>query len=449
MSQTSNTNHNAGSNTSIAVTLGTTPTAGDLLVVVLGFASGTAQKITVLDGNNNRFTVMPNSPSLNSTAVTSLYMAYLVVPSSPSPSATITASLSFASSYISIIVDEFVPSGGVPVFDFDAFSQNVASSGGASTSPSVSPSAGELLYAGMMPDTASTVTAPAPGGTLGGWTGSSRDSGQTICSEYIASSSAGSVSVSFTNSNTTGPYTSGVMVFKLASTAFWMRTEDLCATYPAATPATMTIPLVTPQTGDTIVFGLIFDGNPGTLTVQDPTSGTNYTVSPSSPSTPLYSYIAFVAKAPSGIGQTATATWSNSGIKMGAEVVVFYSSGGTPTFDTDAASVSKTADGSGNVTDPSITPRGAGELLCGLVNPSTSIGAPAIYKLLGGWVGAGIDSGTGMAMEYILSCAAGATNAAYTDTAANDQIGAVIVAFYLSAADDTYNVTMRIRLSGD
>lgn len=191
------------SQTSIAVTLGGTPTTGNLIVLTIAVAefSSAADTITALkDCNNVSLSYTPNSPNPATvwTNAGQMWMAYYIVPASPCT--TFTATVSMTSTSVSAIwADEFHLSSGTPTLHLDANAQSTTSPSSiiVTAPPSITVSAGELLYAICAVDnglgTSPTVNSP--------WTlGASLPAGganEFQAGAYILSSSAGATVMSF------------------------------------------------------------------------------------------------------------------------------------------------------------------------------------------------------------------------------------------------------------
>lgn len=191
------------SQTSIAVTLSGTPVTGNLLVLAVAVAEFSAAQDTITslkDCNNVNLTYTPSSPNPATvwTNVGQMWLAYYIVPASPCT--TFTATVNMSSTSVSAIWgDEFHLSSGTPTLHLDASAQSTTSPSSiiVTAPPSITVSAGELLYAICAVDsglgTSPTVNSP--------WTlGASLPPGganEFQAGAYILSSSAGATVMSF------------------------------------------------------------------------------------------------------------------------------------------------------------------------------------------------------------------------------------------------------------
>lgn len=164
----------------------------------------------------------------------------------------------------------------------------------------------------------------------------------------------------------------------------------------------------TPNQGNVVWVAVIsFDGTatPPTVTVKDGNSNV-YSATPNSPSLANSEAITagapwlFKLVAPSNASATITATYSGTTTFCAIAAAEFNVTGGTASFDVDAA-------GSGasgtNVNTPTINPTGAGELLfflAGVAHTITSVNSP--------WTIAG-SVFSGNAIGYILNGSSGGT----------------------------------------
>lgn len=202
-----------GTTTSLTITLGAAPKAGNL--VCIGLTSGVGiSVITVVDGNGNAYIQTPNSPStaFGSSGQTALF--YLL--SAPSnASATITVTWVTTAS-VHVWADEFSVSGGVPIFDKDVvgFGAPPAAPIANVNTPVISPTySGSLLYA--VASVSQTVTAPAANATLGVWTGSGGAITAGDMAEYDLNAN-GPTAVNF-NTNAITNWASMAMSFYIAA----------------------------------------------------------------------------------------------------------------------------------------------------------------------------------------------------------------------------------------
>ena len=201
-----------GSATSLTITLGSTPTAGNLICVGLNLAGKTTlpTTISIKDSNSNAYQLTPDTAT-NGTALAAV--AYLLV--APS-NATKTINVSWTNGAYGVGWAEEFHSGDSAVYDKDA----VKSSGTATTGtpytinlPSITPAySGELLYSVANPH--NNITAPASGATLGGWTGAAGgiDSNYDSTAEYILSAS-GATAVDYTDNTSGDSYAAAAMAF--------------------------------------------------------------------------------------------------------------------------------------------------------------------------------------------------------------------------------------------
>jgi hypothetical protein len=201
-----------GSATSITVTLGSNPAAGDLVIV--GFTSVGATSMSVKDSNNNAYTLSHSSPFTGGSTL-SVGIAYLLsAPANATKAITVTYAPGNGSS---AWAEEFSYTGGSAAYDTDSAAQAVIT-GTSFTNVSITPSgSGELLYAVGNPGDA--LTAPSAGATLGSWTGAaggiSPDTGADA--EYLLSSSSGSTSIDFTDATSGDTCVGIVAAFSLGS----------------------------------------------------------------------------------------------------------------------------------------------------------------------------------------------------------------------------------------
>lgn len=176
------------------------PALGDLVVVCV--YSGTSSAITVSlvqDGNSNTFSKTPNSPStfLSSAGQVSCY--YLIAPANASK--TINVTQTGGPNQMGFIMEDFTVAGGTAQFDKDATAEPGAS-GTPCNTPTITPThAGSLLYAFCCPT--GSVTAPAAGASLGGWTGAGQGLQDSDGGEYQLNAT-GLTSPDFTLSSSTG-----------------------------------------------------------------------------------------------------------------------------------------------------------------------------------------------------------------------------------------------------
>lgn len=199
---------NSATANTVSATLSTTPVPGNLVLVGLsGPASGfpvPVASMLVQDGNGASYTVTPSSGNyaINSSGnADQVWIFYFIVPTSPAASKTITATWGGPSVIMQIYVDEFGVSGGYPIFDTDVFGGINGTNGTTINLPSLTASAGELMYA--ICATNATVTAPAAGATLGVWTGSGGTNIGLGMAEYVLSASGSATPVNFTQNTST------------------------------------------------------------------------------------------------------------------------------------------------------------------------------------------------------------------------------------------------------
>ena len=168
-----------GANT-LTITLPVAPTAGNLVVVGME-GGGSLAGLAVKDLNNNVYTLTPKSPWTGSLGFNAI--AYLL--SAPANAAAgITATWTTGSGNTFANADEF--SGpGLWQFDNDT-NANGTSSGTTISTPTISPTQFDLLYA-MGQFSPSHPTAPTNGSTVGVWVGS--HSGIFVLAEYCLGAS--------------------------------------------------------------------------------------------------------------------------------------------------------------------------------------------------------------------------------------------------------------------
>lgn len=179
----------------ITITLTTNPVQGSVVCVGICFGSVSQPTITVKDSNNNNYVQTPNSPS---GTVGFVFMFYLIAPVNATKTLTVTTSSNAATA---AWAEEFTVTNGNAIFDVDKIGTGT---GTTFNLPSLTTAGqAELLFATANPNT-SAITAPAAGGTSGGWTGAAGgiDAVQTGGdSEYIVSSAANPQAINFTAAN--------------------------------------------------------------------------------------------------------------------------------------------------------------------------------------------------------------------------------------------------------
>lgn len=200
----------AGSKTTLNVVLGSPPTVGN--VVCTGLITNVAiSSVTCVDSAGKTYTVTPGSPANNGGS--EVWLAYLLnAPTGATATITWTwTTLANPAAFAS----EFGVSGGYAFFDKEAEAATNAS-GTSIVLPSITPSSQyELLYSAVNPHNG--ISAPAAGGTLGGWTGSGQDGTTGSAAEYMLSASASPTAVAYTDAMSNDPYSCSAMAFKIAT----------------------------------------------------------------------------------------------------------------------------------------------------------------------------------------------------------------------------------------
>ena len=196
------------SGTTVSVTLGSPPTAGNAVLCRVSIYDNTLTISSIQDGNSNTYTVTPNSPSNGNPSAVQVFLARRFYAGGDSPSATITATSSAAITFTSAIAcDEFHRSAGSWTFDTDAAGNGA--SGTTINTPSITPAVtGELLYGGV--DSSASISSvnspwtggggfPAVGNARFGWA-------------YILAGSSGATAVNMTQ--VSGQWNSMAMAVK-------------------------------------------------------------------------------------------------------------------------------------------------------------------------------------------------------------------------------------------
>lgn len=219
--------------TTLALTLGSNPTAGN--IVCVGFCPGAAvTAFTCKDSNNNSYTVTPNSPSTNISGAGQVWLAYLL-----SAPANATKSLTLAwttTAGVAAWADEFHVSGGTAAFDKD-IAAGTSTAGTTINTPSISPTgAGELLFAAA--SAGGSISAPASGATLGVWTGSGGAITTGDMAEYDLSAGS-ATAVQFTQSS--GGWSAMAMAFSFTASGFTPDEDFWQSTTPAPTDPDITV----------------------------------------------------------------------------------------------------------------------------------------------------------------------------------------------------------------
>jgi hypothetical protein len=190
----------ATSTTTLTVTLGGAPGLHDLVVGSVELPiTGDVLTGACTDSNSNAYTTSVNSPSTFQTGAGKSYMVYLA--SAPSnATAVINCPITRDNSNTSVAwFDQFT--GGTFAFDKDA-KNNSSVAGTTINTPTITPTnAGELCYSGAA--AGGTISAPAPGATLGVWTGAAGAITSGDMSEYILSHAASNFAVQYTQSSGT------------------------------------------------------------------------------------------------------------------------------------------------------------------------------------------------------------------------------------------------------
>jgi hypothetical protein len=124
-----------------------------------------------------------------------------------------------------------------------------------------------------------------------------------------------------------------------------------------------------------------------------------------------------------------TATINSPGTTVNVWADEFVVSGGTASFDKDAAASSSTA--GTTINTPSITPTNSGSLLYSCAAAGGTISAPSAGGTLGSWTGAAGAITNGDMSEYDLS-ASSATAVDYTQSSGT--WSAMAMAFFITAS---------------
>jgi len=167
--------------TSFTIVLSNTPIVGNLVCVGIVFINATntsPASISILDGNNNRYVITPNSPAAGTfpnagSGGTSpeygwLYLCYFLVTDLPSSQIIVTWANSM---YAQGWAEEFSVSAGVISFDKDVAGTVQTASGTVANIPSITPLAANSLLYSVGCDDYNGFVAPTAGGTLGAWIG--------------------------------------------------------------------------------------------------------------------------------------------------------------------------------------------------------------------------------------------------------------------------------------
>jgi len=183
------------------LTLGTTPTTGNLVTLVLAMTAGSATVtgLTVKDSANNSYAISTSSPMQTNDATQTLAMFYLL--SAPA-NATATLTISWANGGTGLTIfwfeEEFELSSVTASFDTDAAAANVAASTLVVT-PSITPAqVGELLLACCWLS-GSTCNGPVAGSNSTIWKGGQTAPISGFMDEYVTTPAARSaIPVNFT-----------------------------------------------------------------------------------------------------------------------------------------------------------------------------------------------------------------------------------------------------------
>lgn len=194
--------NNAARSSGTNFTLAATPTPGNLVTVFVLFTSNTATVCTLVDSNNNSYTVSPHSPNTTSDGanVPQIWCFYLLnAPANATSTLTVAwTGTDFVNQYW--FADEFTVSGGSILFDNDA----TGFQGAVTTisSPTFTCTASNELVVAVG-DCNGTLTAPTSGSTLGIWTGAGGGIVSNIIMAEYALSLSGANAVQFSINSST------------------------------------------------------------------------------------------------------------------------------------------------------------------------------------------------------------------------------------------------------
>lgn len=196
--------------------------------------------------------------------------------------------------------------------------------------------------------------------------------------------------------------------------------------------ATLTGPIAA---GDLICIAVNWNdgGAANTITSVVDSSGNHYTASPHSPITSSGFFGSILSLyylvAPAGAGKTITVTISPSATDFAINVDRFSVSGGTATFDKDAAGTAVTG---ATLNTPTITPTNTGSLVYYSADVENGVSAPLAGATLGIWTGGGAGvNNEGAATEYVLSSASGTITPQQTQSPSGLYLGGAM-AFFIS-----------------
>lgn len=185
------------SGTTITTTLSSAPTAGNLVVCVVGlFPRQSPTSVQDNAATPNTYTLTPSSPAMVNTTAAAISLAYLVAPVGAGAVITATAGTTITGSS-ELGCAEYHKSLGTPALDTDAAGNGGGAGVTVINTPSVTvAAAGELLTAGVYSNGGGCQTLSSPWVKFSSPTGSSN-----YCGAYVLSASAGSNAINFTQSS--------------------------------------------------------------------------------------------------------------------------------------------------------------------------------------------------------------------------------------------------------
>jgi hypothetical protein len=204
------------SGTSFTITLGCTPTAGDLVPLIVN-TGGTATSLTAKDSNNNSFTLTPHSPAVNVSSGKSWALYLLPAPANATSSITV----SWTGTDVGAGWAEVISiTGGAAGFDNDA-TTSTTGSGNTLNSSSTTPAGSDEFLMAAANEANGPITAPAAGATLGVWTGAQGgiDAGLTDSDAEFDLSASVATAVQFTDSTSNDQYCAIVMAFTFTASS--------------------------------------------------------------------------------------------------------------------------------------------------------------------------------------------------------------------------------------
>ncbi len=167
-SHVNSANASAAGTQTISVNLGNLPVAGELICVSL-MTAVVVTGLTIKDGNNNSYTISPNSPFTSGSTTWKLWLAYLTFAPSNADSV-ITATWTSATTSSRMIGTNFSVNGGTAAFDSDAFNGFTTVNTTSFTGVTVVASKDHSL-AWITASSFGSSNAPSDDGDLGIWTG--------------------------------------------------------------------------------------------------------------------------------------------------------------------------------------------------------------------------------------------------------------------------------------